>query len=127
MGTRRLSRTELRAICQSWSNGNRSSWKRYVQAGELANIADVNEHDVGIVLKLNRVFGADGFDLSVGLGQHLLDGLPELERHLNSFAPATRFFPCSRNRDSLRTLRPLFTARRCSLRRAASILTHEGR
>jgi len=48
---------------------------------ELANIADVDEQDVRIILQLDSVRRRDGFDLGIRLGQHLTDRFLELQRH----------------------------------------------
>src|SRR6266849_3899002 len=53
---------------------------------EFADVADIDEDDVGIVLHLQRVFNAGRYDLGVGLGQELFHRLLELERH--RFSPS---------------------------------------
>jgi hypothetical protein len=61
-----------------WKMNFLSSWKReragdLALALDLAGIADVDDHDVRILRRLDGVGGADGFDLGVGLVDHGLD------------------------------------------------------
>src|SRR6185437_5018198 len=48
---------------------------------QFADIADIDQQHVGIVLELDRVLGADGLDLFFGLGAEFLDAFFQLESH----------------------------------------------